>query len=56
MSDQTVKPAWLERAPQTPLHEKLHGKQYDHWLICSGNRRKPIGHPGCICLKALGKP
>ena len=39
-------------APQTPLSERLYGKApkvYDHWIICSGSRYKPIGHPGCIC-------
>jgi hypothetical protein len=27
------------------------GKLYDHLMICSGDRRKPIGHYGCCCLR-----
>jgi hypothetical protein len=26
---------------------------YQHCVICSGDRRKPIGSPGCCCLRLL---
>lgn len=26
---------------------------YDHEIICSGDRRKPVGSPGCCCLRRL---
>ena len=30
-------------------------KYYGHLIYCNGDRRKPIGHPGgiCICLREL---
>lgn len=28
-------------------------KYYQHDSCCSGDRRKPIGHPGCACLRWL---
>jgi hypothetical protein len=26
---------------------------YQHSVVCSGDRRKPIGAPGCCCLRLL---
>jgi hypothetical protein len=26
---------------------------YQHSVVCSGDRRKPIGSPGCCCLRLL---
>lgn len=37
--------------PQTQLEKKLFGKVYNHEMVCSGDRRKPIGSPGCCCLR-----
>jgi hypothetical protein len=38
--------------PISELQKRLYGepqKRYVHLIICSGDRRKPIGHPGCVC-------
>jgi len=52
------KPKWLETAPQTPLHEKLHVKYYQHHIFCNGSRRHAIGTKGMggICLHFLKNP
>jgi hypothetical protein len=50
MSDQ---PEWVRNAPQTPLEEKVKGKRYHHSIICSADPTKPLGSPGCICLKLI---
>jgi hypothetical protein len=47
---QKMKP--FENAPVSELQKRLYGepqKMYDHEIICSGDRRKPIGSPGCVC-------
>jgi hypothetical protein len=46
-------PKWVINAPPTPLEEILQGKRYPHLLVCSGDWRKPLGSPGCICLRIL---
>lgn len=46
-------PSFVKDYPQTPLAEKLEGKKYPHEGICSASRYKPIGEPGCICLRRL---
>jgi hypothetical protein len=52
-------PDWIQKFPQTPLSEVLHGKvvQYSHVGWCSGSKLKPIGHPNscCLCLSVLRK-
>ena len=48
-------PDWVAKAPQTPLDEHLHGPKYPHLLICSADWRKPLGSPGCICLRLLNQ-
>ena len=57
MKQINLKPKWLNKYSQTPLHKKLYGeeKQYDHMIICSADRRKPIWCDLCICLKFLRK-
>lgn len=46
-------PEWVIKQPQTPLEIQLYGKLYEHHLICSGDRGKPVGSPGCCCLGFL---
>lgn len=28
-------------------------KRYPHSVLCSANRYRPLGHPGCPCLRWL---
>ena len=51
-------PDFVRTAPQSELSKRLHGerKVYDHHPFCSGDRRKPIGTPGCACLRWLRDP
>jgi hypothetical protein len=50
-----LKPDWLENAPQTPLSRSLgHRVEYQHHVVCNGDRRKPIGTKGCGC-SCLGR-
>jgi len=48
-----LNPKWLDKFPQTPLSEKLHGKTYYHEVICSSSRKTPIGTRGCVCMRRL---
>ncbi len=48
-------PDWVLNYPQTPLNQRLYGVRYPHLLYCSGNYQKPIGSPGCLCLRVLRK-
>ena len=50
-----LRPDWLKTVPQTPLHERLRGKYYQHSVVCSGSRRKPVGEKGnsCCCLSLM---
>jgi hypothetical protein len=34
-------------------HEEQIEHEYQHEIICSGDRRQPVGSPGCSCR--LGK-
>ncbi len=51
----SLKPKWLDKEPITPLHRLLKNikPEYPHHWACSGNWWKPMGTPGCICLKSL---
>jgi hypothetical protein len=48
-------PNFIKTAPQSELSKKLYGesKIYSHMIVCNADRRKPIGEPGCICLRYL---
>lgn len=45
----------LGRLPQTPLSERLNGIAYNHHILCSQSHNKPIGVPGCVCLRVIKK-
>lgn len=51
-------PKWVDETPQTPLEVALRGKLYHHDILCSGDRRFPIGTygKGCSCLGRIAKP
>lgn len=38
---------------QNTLSENIDGKIYEHTPFCNGDRTKPKGGWGCICLKNL---
>lgn len=40
----------------SPLAERLLGRRYQHHITCSMTARKPLGTPGCICLRMLKQP
>lgn len=49
-------PEWkkglLDRFAQ-PTSETPRPFVYNHSVLCSGDRRMPVGSPGCCCLRML---
>ena len=45
----------VENAVCSKILQPYGAEPYPHDACCSGNRRKPVGHPGCGCLRRLRK-